>query len=149
LLASLLKQLSEKQTPIPSATNELYKEHQSKGTRPSTDELFNALKSIARSSSRTFIIVDALDECQISDGSRTRFLEYSFALQTQCEANVLITSRFLPGITEKFDEASTLEIRAAPEDVHNYLAGQMFRLPRFISIQDDIESAIVEAVDGM
>ena len=151
LLASLLKQLSRKQPSVPNATKQLYERHNSKRTRPSTDELTGALRSVIGSSSRTFIIIDALDECQMSE--RTRFLENCFALRDRCNINLFMTSRFLPDITARFDNASTLEIRAAPEDVNKYLAGQMYQLPQCVGrdagIQEEIKRAIVEAVDGM
>jgi hypothetical protein len=153
LLSSILKQLSEMQPSIPGATEALYDKHKSKRTRPSTDELSGTLQSVAGSYTRTFIIVDALDECHISDGSRSRFLEACFALRDLCKVNVFVTSRFIPDITELFERASILEIRANPEDVRKYLAGQMFRLPGFVRrdvcLQEEIEHAIVEAVDGM
>lgn len=153
LLACLLKQLIETQPSIPSAPKELFDKHKFKRTRPSTDELNRALQSVARSYERTFIVVDALDECEVSDGSRTRFIEHCFALQARCRGNLFMTSRFLPDITEKFSKVSTLEIRAKAEDVQKYLASQMSRLPRFVGrdpgIQAEIKCAIVEAVDGM
>jgi Cdc6-like AAA superfamily ATPase len=153
LLGSLLRQLSELQPSMPDATTKLYERHKPKRTRPSTDELVAALQSVASSYVRTFIIVDALDECQTSDGCRTRFVKDCFDLQTRCRANLFVTSRFLFSITEIFDETPTLEIRANPKDVRKYLAGQMFRLPGFVSrdigLQEDIIRAIVGAVDGM
>ena len=84
---------------------------------------------------------------------RTRFLENCFALRDRCNINLFTKSRFLPDIMARFDSASTLEIRAAPEDVNKYLAGQMHQLPlcvgRDAGIQEEIKRAIVEAVDGM
>ena len=151
LLGNILKQLSS--SLMPDATEALYDKHNPKRTRPLTDELSGTLQSVASSYTRTFIIVDALDECHISDGSRSRFLEACFALRDLCKVNLFVTSRFIPDITELFERASTLEIRANPEDVRKYLAGQMFRLPGFVRrdacLQEEIEHAIVEAVDGM
>jgi hypothetical protein len=153
LLASILKQLSETHPAIPSTISELYAGHKSKGTRPSTDELRRALTSVAATHSRVFIVVDALDECQTSDGCRSRFVEDCFALQARCRANLFMTSRFLPEVTEMFDKASTFEIRASPEDVRNYLTGQIFRLPGFVSrdivLQEEIKNEIINSVDGM
>lgn len=105
LLSNLLKQLSDAQHSIPDATRELYERHQPKRKRPPADELLLALQSVASSYTRTFVIVDALDECQISDGCRTRFIEYCFDLQARCQTNLFFTSRFLQGVTERFDEA--------------------------------------------
>jgi len=117
LMASLLKQLSEAKFSMPNAVKELYEQHKIKHTRPSTDELSKALQAVAASYTRVFVIVDALDECQISDGCQTRFIGECFALQARCGTNLFMTSRFLPEIMEKFDKASKFEIRASPEDV--------------------------------
>jgi hypothetical protein len=38
--------------------------------------------------SRVFIIVDALDECQLSEGCRTTFLTEIFNLQAKSRANI-------------------------------------------------------------
>jgi len=153
LLATLLRQLAERRMSVPKDIKELYEMHNSKKTRPSTDELKGALQSIADSYSRVFVVVDALDECQMSDGCCERFIEDCFALQGRCHANLFMTSRFLPEITEKFNNASTFEIRAAPEDVEKYLAGQVVRLPKVVrkdsKVQEEIKNAIVDAVDGM
>jgi hypothetical protein len=153
LLASLLRQLSEKRTSTPNAVKELYEQHNSKRIRPSTDELSRTLQSVVASYSKAFIIVDALDECQISDGCQSKFIDELFNLQVQGGANLFMTSRFLPDVMENFDKACILEIRARPEDVQLYLAAQMFRLPRFVSrdagLQEEIKSKIINAVDGM
>jgi Cdc6-like AAA superfamily ATPase len=68
LLASLVKQLSETRPSVPDIIKHLYQRHQSKRTRPSTDELSGTLQPVLASYSRVFIIIDALDECSISDG---------------------------------------------------------------------------------
>jgi hypothetical protein len=153
LLASLLRQLSEKHTSALKNLRELYERHNSKRTRPSTDELSRTLQSVTASYSKVFIIADALDECQISDGCQSKFINELFNLRTRGGIKLFMTSRFLPDITENFDKASTLEVRASPEDVQKYLAGQIFRLPRFVSrdagLQKEIKNEVVKAVDGM
>ena len=103
--------------------------------------------------SRVFIVVDALDECQVFDGCRSRFLSEIFNLQVKCGVNVFATSRFIPGITERFNGSTSLEIRASGEDVRKYLEGHMSQLPSFVScnvdLQEEIVNKIVQAVDGM
>jgi hypothetical protein len=94
LLASLLKQLSHRSS-LPDSVKSLYDKHRDKRTRPSIDEVSRALQSVAAIYSRVFIIVDALDECQASDGCRARFLTEIFSLQTKTGANLFTTSRCL------------------------------------------------------
>ena len=78
LLANLLQQLAQSQVSLPGSVKDLYDRHKEKQTRPSSDEISRALQSTAGSYSRVFIIVDALDECQVSDGCRTRLLSEIF-----------------------------------------------------------------------
>jgi hypothetical protein len=153
LLASLLKQLSQKRPSLPDSVKAVYDQHKDKRTRPSIDELSRAFRSVSAMYSRVFIVVDALDECQVSDGCRSRFLSEIFSLQVKCGVNVFATSRFIPEITEKFTGSTSLEIRASDEDVRKYLEGHMSQLPSFVSrnvdLQEEVVTKIVQAVDGM
>jgi hypothetical protein len=153
LLSSLLKQLSQERPSLPDSVKALHDQHRNKRTRPSIDELSRALQSVAAMYSRVFIIVDALDECQASDGCRARFLLEIFNLQAECGVNLFATSRFIPEITEKFDGSISLEIRACNEDIQRYLKDHMSQLPAVVlcspDLQEEINTEIVKAVDGM
>ncbi|KAF4613399.1 hypothetical protein G7Y89_g15488 [Cudoniella acicularis] len=153
LLASLLKQLAESQQSLPDTVKELYDRHKTKRTRPSLDEISRSLQVVAILYSRVFFIVDALDECQISDGCRQRFLLSLFDLQAECGVNLFATSRPISSIEKEFEGNSKLEIRASKEDVRKYLNGRMFRLPGFVArspeLQEEIKTDIIKAVDGM
>ena len=63
------------------------------------------------------LVVDALDECQVSNGCRVRFLSEIFNLQDKCQASLFATSRFIPEIIKKFEESIVLEICATEQDV--------------------------------
>jgi hypothetical protein len=108
---------------------------------------------VAGAYSRVFIIIDALDECQISDGCRQRFLSGLVSLQGKCGANLFATSRPISSIEKEFKGNPVLEIRASEDDVRRYLNGHMFRLPGFVvrspELQEEIKTDIVKAVDGM
>jgi hypothetical protein len=153
LLASLLKQLSQKRSSLPGSVETLYDHHKDERMRPSFDEISSTLQSVAAMYSRVFIIVDALDECQTLDGCRTRFLSELFNLQAKHGANLFMTSRFIPEITEKFQENTSLEIRASTEDMRKYLDGHISRLPGFVlrsvELQEEIKTGIIKAVGGM
>jgi hypothetical protein len=152
LLASLLKQLAAIQPSLLGIT-ELYDRHNTKRTRPSLDEISRSLQAITSQYSRVFLIVDALDECQVSDGCRQRFLSSLFNLQAQHKANLFITSRPISSMEKEFEGISKLEIRASEEDVQKYLHGHLFRLPGFVArsleLQEEIKTEIIRAVDGM
>jgi NACHT domain len=155
LLASLLKQLTQGLSSLPGSVKSLYDKHNNrdKRTRPSLDEISKSLQSVATIYSRVFIIVDALDECQASNGWRARFLSEIFDLQTNCQASLFATSRFIPEITEKFEGRIVLEIRATKQDVRRYVDGHISHLPSFVGrnpeLQEEIKTEIVKSVDGM
>ena len=131
LLASLLKQLAETQLSLPSTVKELYNRHKTKRTRPSFDEISKSLQAITALYSRVFIIVDALDECQVSNSCRQRFLLEMFNLQANHGVNLYATSRFIPEITTKFQANISLEIRVSKEDIGRYLEAHMRHLSPF------------------
>jgi hypothetical protein len=153
LLANLLKQLAEKQSSIPATVKVLYNQYKDKPKRPSFNEISKVLHSVTTLYSKVFIIVDALDECQVTDGCRTRLLSEILKLQAGGGANIFSTSRSIPEILETFKESVSLEIRARDEDVHRYLASHMTRLPSFVlsslDLQNEIKATISNAVDGM
>jgi hypothetical protein len=153
LLASLLKQLSKGQSSLPESVQNLYDQYKDKQKRPSLDEIEDTLQSVAKLYSRVFVIVDALDECQVSDPCRQTFLSKLFKLQTTCAANIFATSRFIHKITSAFDGSMTLEIRASKNDIKSYMENHMRELPSVVqgspALQEEIKTGIPEAVDGM
>jgi Cdc6-like AAA superfamily ATPase len=153
LLASLLKQLAQGHPSIPEGVKSLYDKHKGKGTRPSFEEISTTLQSVVALNSRVFIIIDALDECQISGGYQARFLKEIFDFQAIYRTNIFVTSRFIPEITERFYGTISREIRASPEDVQRYVDSHILDLPSFIKrnpdLQEEIKTEIVKAADGM
>lgn len=154
LLAHFLKQLAASQSSLPEEVHELYEKHntQDKQTRPSTEELIRVLKSAITIYSRTFIMIDALDECKLSNGTRL-ILSCIYKLRSETKANFFITSRFNEEISGAFSGIPTLEIRASDEDVQRYLRRNMVYLPKFVykdsSLQKEIIDSIIKAVQGM
>ncbi|PCG99584.1 Hypothetical protein PENO1_002190 [Penicillium occitanis (nom. inval.)] len=153
LLASLVKQLIQRQSVLPKAVVDMYRNHGKKNTRPRTDELASCLRSVASDLSTAFIVVDALDECATDYGLREKLLQGIFTLQAQCNINFLATSRHLPEIMVEFDRQTWLEIRADPSDVKAYLRSQLSTFPSFLlqnqDLINEIITTITESVDGM
>jgi len=57
-----------------------------------------------------------------------------FALRTNTgnKVNIFATSRPIPEITDLFQDATSLEMRAKQEDVETYIAENMAQLPSFV-----------------
>ena len=151
LLISLLKQLAQHQSSLPRSVQDLYDQHKEKQTLPSLEDTCRVLHSVAAMYSQVFIIVDALDECQVSEGGRSGFLSEIFTLQQKCEVNIFATSRFVLEGTEKFKGHASLDVRAHDEDVRKYLEGRILRSGRKVlgTCREEIITKIIEAVDGM
>ncbi|KAJ5485590.1 hypothetical protein N7539_005578 [Penicillium diatomitis] len=152
LLASLLRQLASNLPFLPACLKEVYNFHRSKQTKPLPEDILQLLKIVSTSFLRTFIIIDALDECGVFNGCRSRLLSAISSLEMH-NANILVTSRPIPEIVEHFSGKPNLQIHARDEDVRSFLDGEMFRLPSFVAsnskLQDAIKSEIVKSVDGM
>jgi hypothetical protein len=156
LIGSLLKQFLQERPTIPDGVKRLYHGHYRRGIKPTRDEIIQALQSEIRSYSKTFLVVDALDECSDSEIWKGLLKELR---SLYGNINLMITSRHLPAIEREFDrggmfsKSMRLEIRATDGDVRKYLEGQMFRLAscvsKTMSLQEDIKNDIVKAVDGM
>jgi hypothetical protein len=101
----------------------------------------------------SYIVVDALDECQVSDGCRSRFLSHIFNLQAKTGAKLFATSRPIPDIEREFKGCLSREILASDEDIRRYLDSHMSQLPSFVlsrpKLQKEINTEIVRAVEGM
>ncbi len=97
---------------MPADVKNLHKYHKTKRTLPSFDEIVKVLYFTLRLYSRAFIIIDALDECHVSNEGRNRFLLEVFSFQVQAQINVFATSRFVLEIMLRFEGYISKEIRA-------------------------------------
>lgn len=155
MLAAILKQLVQTRPSIAEPIKRLYGQHADQGTRPSLEEVISALRDVLAHYPTVYIVIDALDECRDSDGTRRQFQAKLRDLQAERDLRLMITSRFIPEIVDvdEFREALKLEVQASKEDVKRFVAGQIYRLPRCIqrdpTLQVMVQDKIVEAVDGM
>lgn len=153
LMAALLKQLLYSRSLPLGGVRDLYDLHRERHTRPSMDELRKTLHSLAMGYSRLFVVVDALDECQTSDGCQSRFISELLALQSTMGANILATSRISSEIATRFDGAVLKEIRAIDDDIGKYLDSNLSHLAGIVSrdpaLQREIKQKIMRCADGM
>jgi hypothetical protein len=158
LVANLVKQLASGLPTLPEALKTLYGRYSSKeGAAPLLRELAEALRSVVSLyEGRVFIVVDALDECRLSDSCRSNLLSTLLGLQSGSgsKVNIFVTSR--PGISdiaERFAGHPSLEILASRQDIERYLEGHMGELHRVVKSGQDLRreiiTTIVDAVDGM
>lgn len=151
LLSAILKQLVRARPSVAEAASKLYEHCSSQEKRPSLDDISNALKTTLKNFSTVYVVVDALDEC--SDQDRTQLLAKLRNLQCEVDLRLMVTSRFIRNIENEFELSPRLEIRASAPDVKQFIRGQIHLLPNCVrrdnKLQGDVETKIVEAVDGM
>ncbi|KAH0499244.1 hypothetical protein TgHK011_006449 [Trichoderma gracile] len=154
LLRSMLRQLASNCDAFPLTTKALYRKHADKHSRPSQKALLKGLKSVMKLHSKVYVVIDAVDECQLP--SIRPFLHALFEFQTHCNLSLLATSRFIPEIKEWFTGARSLflEIRAQSTDIAKYLEAKMRQSSTNVirkdpKIQEEIKRDISEAADGM
>ncbi|KAH0543124.1 hypothetical protein FGG08_002550 [Glutinoglossum americanum] len=153
LIASLLRQLIQKNAFISNEISSLYHHHIEKQTRPTFDEWFKLLQSEAHHLSKVFIVIDALDECPESNGTRDGFLT---EIQKLPNIHLLVTSRHIPSIERVFGKAARMEVQASNGDVRRYLECRIMRDHRLVrrieadpALQEAIINAIIEKAKGM
>ncbi|KAF2629421.1 hypothetical protein BU25DRAFT_389615 [Macroventuria anomochaeta] len=151
LLAAILKQLVQGQLSTVNHIERLHQKHASRGTKPSLDEIYNALQNVFACYASVHIVIDALDECQ--NATRRQLLAKLHDLQAGRDVRFMVTARFMPDIQDDFEGALRLEVQASREDVKRFVAGQIYRLPTCIqgsdALQEMVQEKIADAVDGM
>jgi hypothetical protein len=130
----------------------LHERYVNRGILPTTDEIYDALFSVIYCYSKTYIIIDALDDCMDSNNTHSELLALLRSLQ-DANTNLMVTSRFVTMIEELFIRDSTLEIRASREDIIEFVDAQMHRLPTFVKrdleLQGEVRDKIAQKSDGM
>ncbi|KAK6340277.1 hypothetical protein TWF730_002041 [Orbilia blumenaviensis] len=154
ILMSLLKQLTQQQISIPDVVQGLYKKCTSRKFRPHTDEIIAAIHSVSKLYTRVFFLIDALDECQVEEGCRTKLLSQVLEFHENLSVNFFLTSRYVADIQEKLNSKGTvaLPIRAEDGDIRVFIDGYM---PRFLvrsvddALKKEIEDTVLGAAGGM
>ncbi|KAJ6496277.1 hypothetical protein C8R45DRAFT_1132329 [Mycena sanguinolenta] len=151
VLAAIWQQLVFEQ-PLSPIVEGLYSKHQEQRTRPSLVDIHSVLCSTASAFSRVFIVVDALDE--YPEDARNILLHRLSLLGSRI--SLMLTSRPHIDIKYAISNFEIIEIRAAENDIREYLEGQIRksqRLSRHVRSAPDIrqalETSIVKGSDGM
>jgi hypothetical protein len=155
LITRLLQQLAQTNPLILNKVSLLYRDHIEKQTRPTLNEWSILLQSEAGRFSEIFMIIDALDEC--SDYTRESLLS---VIQKLPNIHLLVTSRHILTIERefkgKFENTTSVEIRASDEDVRRYLENRIKREHRLAShveadptLKETIINTIAEKTKGI
>lgn len=148
LLGSLLRQLSQARTSVPSNVRRFYDGLKNGEREPSINEISKELDTVVGLFDRVFIVVDALDECERIELKTLK--TKLFQLRERRAINVLTTSSY-PEVLTGVSNYSSLEIRARDDDILKVVRTRDF--PDFVlqddAFQEKIALKIGRAVDGM
>jgi NACHT domain. len=155
LIANLVKQLFRNKFPPPPAVMDAYnrhgKKHRSQPSLSDVEDMFHAVTALYKDG--VFVIVDALDECQMSNNVRSKFIKTLLQLQSRgTNVNLLATSRPEPDIMEAFSGYSYLEIIAQKDDIERYIRNRMSDwhvVSNYPDLRDEVVSCIISVADGM
>lgn len=98
VVSSLLGQLVRKLRLLPATLQKFYSDHAHKSYRPSIDEHMAILESVKEHFTRTFILIDALDEYTNVSSENSQFLDFIFRIQSILSARLFATSRWIPEV---------------------------------------------------
>ena len=150
LLGSVVKQLVAEDDPLPDSLVALWK-YRPDNQGPTIKDMSQLLREIVRER-RTFIIIDALDECQAE--SRLRLMEL---LQPDSNnLSILVTSRLLDEfdfVSRPFDK---IEIRANSNDLDLFIDHEFStdpKLQKYASmdrtLHGEVKRRVKKACNGM
>ncbi|PGH04121.1 hypothetical protein AJ80_08583 [Polytolypa hystricis UAMH7299] len=134
VLPSLLYQFLRKCPTIPNCVQRLYDHHKDERMAP-LSELTDILHTVISGFAKTFIVIDALDECKQSDQRRSASNSVISVISVMHPAEEATFCLFLQHHED--------------EDVRRYVDSQIPELPSFVQRNCDLKSEIGRAVDGM
>ena len=145
---SLLRQLFERYAGIHPHLLTFYKTFGVQKKHPGLKDVIDCLKSVAKSFSSAYVILDALDECEISQ--RRKILKMIKQLNS-VSVRVLATSRpHLQDVQKFFENTPQIIVEADTEDLKRYLIKTVSeRIPEYGTLKDDIVNILSVKSNGL
>ena len=154
LVSSLIRQITDQAHTIPDTLRALHQRHVRHSTLPTRSELLELFATVASQFSSVWIVIDALDESNDIDGTRSSLKSDLYTALPN--ASFIFTSRRLKAIEMQFGDFPSLEIRANDRDIRLYLSTQLeneARLAKHIMADESLRTLILDTIvrrsDGM
>ena len=150
----LAQQLAASRGTLAPELEKLYKELDKENRRPTQTQMSSLLRSMCITYNQTFLLVDALDECNVDE--RQALISDLLALRG-FGAKLLLTSRPNPeDLKTKLHNVPQIEIKAIESDIRSYVAEKLEDNEQFrrrlrgttCSVKDIIDT-IGKSTDGM
>jgi len=159
MIRSLITQLSVQSESTPQALESLFSSKMNGDEQPTADELLTTLRQIVQEFDETFIILDALDECE-------KRQELLASIETIVEwkiekLHILVTSRrekdIEEGLKPLISDQGMICIHSARvnDDIRAYVHerlqtdGTLKRWQKMPQAQQEIEKTLMDKADGM
>lgn len=149
VLASLVKQLVLQIDEIPAEIEALYDKLERQQKRPKLTDIYAMLLVVIKSFSQTFIICDALDECDQDD--QRRELLPLFHRMGNDGINLFLTSRRHPeDIQDSLQGSAQVELSAQAEDITSYVEQKINDNPRARRLfgQGNLKDRLISELTG-
>jgi len=155
VLRCLLKQFLSALPSLPVEISLLYEDLFTRGKSPDQNQILSALLLVAESSLESFVILDALDECQ--EGELVQILDNIQRLVDRCDKStmkIFATSR--PHLSQinrlsNDDRLSviSIEVVADPTDVETYLTKRLDHVSMHPQLKTTILEKMTTKADGV
>ncbi|KAH8588547.1 hypothetical protein B0O99DRAFT_600681 [Bisporella sp. PMI_857] len=151
MLQSFLRQLSS--SPLSSAIRGLRDRHQKSGSRPSTEELMEAVRNIIKGTEQdVFIVIDALDECPLSE--RRNLLRRINELRNvnNMKVHILATSRREPDINNELKNLPAVAMNIEDQfgkDIKLFVEAALLKNVKLSRWDEDSKSQIREKLTAI
>jgi hypothetical protein len=142
ILRSILRQWLNRQSTIHSDVRSLYASCISQSKLPDLSDLLQCLKSVSTGFRLSFIVIDALDECEGPE--RENFLRIFSELEST-SIRIFATSRpHLRDVEEVFRGSPRINIAADVHDLQRYLAREINL--RMLSYPEDLRNSLLNGL---
>ncbi|KAI2487146.1 NACHT domain containing protein [Pyrenophora tritici-repentis] len=145
LICSLTRQLVEQIHPISEEVKTYRDRWIEKRSYPTQEERVSLIEEVASHFTRTYIFVDALDECP--EQNRNEFLHMLQMLEPS--VHLFITSRPNLELHSTFPHLSHIEIVASHSDIQVYLESEIStnnRMSRLIARDTTLKAEIIDTI---
>ena len=122
VFASLLKQFAIRLKEMSAAITSMYNRYRIRRTRPELSDLVECIISVSAVFSSSFILFDALDECERSQ--RQKILN-AISRVHSAGVSIVATGRHHIANVEYFKSSPTINIRADVKDLRHFLTQKL------------------------
>ncbi|KAL8890975.1 MAG: hypothetical protein Q9192_005801 [Flavoplaca navasiana] len=131
--------------PLPKALVDVHESHSKLNTRPNCADILKVFDEIVQNLNNVYLVIDALDES--SEANQKILLKQAEALSGN--TRLLVTTRHVDNIVNRFRNCPKIEIRATDMDLKNYVSSRIASKNRLESmVRDDpsLENHVCEQI---